>query len=527
MRHGRNQNHLSWTDAAFLYLERKGIPLHIASVNLLEGFLSLADCIRFVESKIPLVPRYRQRVVAPLFNIGLPTWEFDPDFDVRNHIWEVTLKHGTDAELKALAGKILGTLMDRQRPLWDIALVRGLKGDRTGFIARVHHCLADGMAGVGLMNVILDASPAVPPLSKKPPRFRVPPPADPWTSLLGGWVNSYDNVIKQVLKTQSDALNIAETIATGGQALPMDKLTKLLPELAAPTEALHFNVTCRGPQKVAWVKIPLAYIKAIKDARGCTFNDVALALVTSTIRLYAALHGDRIKGRLLRIMVPVSLRSNGNTGELGNVVSMIPVTIPLDIRNPRTLLAAVHERMEFLKSAHVAELVSLASGLPGILPSPLLALAGPVASQLPGAPFNLVCTNVPGPQFPLYLMGHRMLTWYPYVPIGGDTAVNCAIVSYDGTVYFGFTGDAHAAPDLARLEKFLKSSAKELGEAAGVHLPPKQRVRPQVKTAAVPVVVPIETRRKRTPAPAVHSAAGLSPKPRRTMEHKQVLTTVA
>jgi len=186
MRLGRIQDHLSWNNAAFLYLEREGVPLHIASVNLLEGFLSLADCIRFVESKIPLVPRYRQRVVEPLFNSGLPTWEFDPDFDVRNHIWEVTLKHGTDAELKAVAGEILGTLMDRQRPLWDIALVRGLKGNRTGFIARVHHCLADGMAGVGLMNVVLDASPAVPPLSKKPRRFRVPAPPDPWISLLGG-----------------------------------------------------------------------------------------------------------------------------------------------------------------------------------------------------------------------------------------------------------------------------------------------------------------------------------------------------
>jgi len=520
MQHGRNQNHLSWTDAAFLYLEREGVPLHIGAANLLEGVVSLADCIRFVESKLPLVPRYRQRIVAPPFNIGLPTWEFDPDFDIRNHIWEVTLKHGTDAEFKAVAGEILGTLMDRQRPLWDIVLVRGLKGDRTGFIARLHHCLADGMAGTGLMNVILDASPAVPALAKKPRRFRVPPPADPWTSLLGGWVNSYDNVIKQVLKAQSDALNIAETIVNGGWTVPIDKLARLLPELATPTEALHFNVTCRGPQKIAWAKIPLADIKAIKDAQKCSVNDVALALVTSTIRLYAALHGNRIKGRLLRIMVPVNLRSNGNTGELGNVVSMIPVAIPLDIRNPRTLLAAVHERMEFLKSAHVAELVSLTSVLPGILPSPLQALAGPIASQLP-TPFNLVCTNVPGPQFPLYLMGHRMLTWYPYVPISGDTAVNCAIVSYDGTVYFGFTGDAHAAPDLARLEKFMKSSAEELGKAAGVQPSPKQRVRPEVRTAAVPVVVPTETSR-RTAVPVVHSAAGLSPKPR-----KEVLTKVA
>jgi hypothetical protein len=151
---------------------------------------------------------------------------------------------------------------------------------------------------------------------------------------------------------------------------------------------------------------------------------------------------------------------------------MIPVTVPLDIRNPRKLLAAVHERTQFLKSAHVAEVVSWVSGLPGILPSPLQALAGPIASQLPIAPFNLVCTNVPGPQVPLYLMGHKLLTWYPYVPIGSEMAVNCAILSYDG--------DARVAPDLARLERFLKLSTKEVRKAAGIRPPRKQRIRPEI-----------------------------------------------
>ena len=512
MRHSRDHSHLSWTDAVFLYLEREGMPLHIAGVSLLQGTVSREDCMRLVQSKLPLLPRYRQRVVAPLFNIGLPRWEFDPDFDVRNHVWEVTLKRGTDAEFKAVAGEILGQLMDRQRPLWDITLVRGLKGDRTGFITRVHHCLADGMAGVGLMNVVLDANPSVPSFSKKPPRFRVPSRRDPLTSLLDSWVSSYANVSEQVLQGLSDGLYIAESIAASGQILPMDQLTKLLPELAAPTDPLHFNVTCRGPQKIAWAKIPLADIKAIKDAQGCSVNDVALTLVASTIRLYASLHGDRIRGRLLRIMVPVNRRSNADGGELGNFLSIIPVTIPLDIRNPRKLLAAVHERTEFLKSAHVAELVSLVSALPGILPLPLQALAGPIASQLPIAPFNLVCTNVPGPQFPLYLMGHKLLTWYPYVPIGGEMAVNCAILSYNGMMYFGFTGDARVAPDLARLETFLKLSTKELREAAAIHLPWRQRARPEVMA---------------TVAMAVPSVARSALKPRRTMVAKEGLRLVA
>jgi WS/DGAT/MGAT family acyltransferase len=480
MQQNRNDNRLSWTDAAFLYLEREGIPLHIGGVSLLEGTVSREDCIRFVQSKLPLLPRYRQRIIAPWFNIGLPTWEFDPDFDVRNHIWEVTLKRGTDAEFKTVAGKILGQLMDRQRPLWDITLVRGLKGNRTGFITRVHHCLADGIAGVGLMNTVLDPNPAVPRLPRKPPRLRAAHPRDRLTALMEGWVSSYGNVVEQVLKTLSDGLNIAEKIAGSGGIASLEPLKKLLPELAMPTQALHFNATCRGPQKIAWIKIPLSEIKAIKDAMGCSVNDVVLALVTATVRRYASLHGDRIRGRLLRIMVPVDLRSDVNRRELGNFVSLFPVVLPLDIRNPRKLLAAVHERTDFLKRAHVAELVSLASGLPGILPSPLQALAGPIARQVPVAPFNLVCTNVAGPQFPLYLMGHKLLTWYPYVPIGGEMAVNCAILSYNGTMYFGFTGDARVAPDVARLETLLKLSTKELGEAAGTRPPRRQRARPEI-----------------------------------------------
>jgi diacylglycerol O-acyltransferase len=517
----QDHDRLSWGDSVFLYLEREGAPLHIAGVSVLEGIVSLEDCIRFIESKIPQIPRYTQRAVPPLFNIGRPTWEFDPHFEVRNHIREATLKHGTESEFKALAGKILSQLMDRQRPLWDITLVRGLKGDRTGFITRIHHCLADGVAGVALMNVILGPQPVALPSSRKPRKFRVPPPRDPLTSVLDGWITSYANVVEQVLTAHEDVLRITERFVSGDGIPPADKLMKLLPELAAPTQALHFNVVCRGPQKVAWVEIPLAEIKAIKQVYGCSVNDVALALVTATIQRYALLHGDDIKGRLLRIMVPVNLRGNGSTGELGNQISIMPVAIPLQIRDPRKLLAAVHERMEFLKSAHVAELISLAGGLLGILPSALPAFAGPIVSQLPIAPFNLVCTNVPGPDFPLYLMGHKMLNWYPYVPVGGDMALNCAMLSYSGMVYFGFSGDAHAVPDLVRLEKFLKLSMQELRKTAGSHPRRKKHAPPKGRTAAAAAAAPAET--IQIPALDVASLPEFSPKPGKAAEATAVL----
>jgi diacylglycerol O-acyltransferase len=214
-------------------------------------------------------------------------------------------------------------------------------------------------------------------------------------------------------------------------------------------------------------------------------NDVILALVTATIRRYQERHGERVKGRLLRMMVPVNLRGGDSPGELGNRISLVPVTIPLDIRSPLKLLAAVHQRTEFLKRSHAAELVSLAGGLIGMMPTAMQAVAGKVLSQLPITPFNLVCTNVPGPQYPLYLLGHKMLRWYPYVPVGGEMTVNCAILSYDGTVYFGFSGDVHAAPDLRRLEAFLETSFEELREAAGVTPPRKSEKKVREKTQEV------------------------------------------
>jgi diacylglycerol O-acyltransferase len=201
---------------------------------------------------------------------------------------------------------------------------------------------------------------------------------------------------------------------------------------------------------------------------------------------------------MLRIMVPVNVRGGNRPGDLGNRISLLPVTIPLDIRNPRKLLSAVRERMEFLKRAHVAELVGLAGGLVGTTPTLLQAFAGPMASQLPITPFNLVCTNIPGPQSPLYLLGHKMLQWYPYVPVGGDMAVNCAVLSYNGNTYFGIAGDVHAAPDLNRLEKFLRLSLEELRNAAQGKAPRKQRSRPQAKVARASAP---------TPAPAISTSA--------------------
>jgi diacylglycerol O-acyltransferase len=231
----------------------------------------------------------------------------------------------------------------------------------------------------------------------------------------------------------------------------------------------------RGPQKFGWTDISLDEIKAIKSASGTHVNDVILALVTATIRRYVEGHGDPVKGRLFRMMVPVNLRGNDSAGGLGNCISLVPVTIPLDIRDPAKLLAEVHKRTEFLKRAHAAELVSLTGGVLSMIPAAAQALSGHVISRVLFTPFNMVCTNVPGPQTPLYLLGRKMLHCYPYVPIGGEMCLNCAILTYNGTAYFGFSGEVQAVPDLGRLERLLQLSFVELRKAAGIKARPTTR----------------------------------------------------
>ena len=250
-----------------------------------------------------------------------------------------------------------------------------------------------------------------------------------------------------------------------------------MPEITAATQPLPFNIICRGPQKFSWAEIPLGDIKAIKDACGTTVNEVALTLITSTLQQYAELRGVDVKGRLLRIVIPVNVRGHGQASDLGNQITFVPVTIPLDIRNLRRLLAAIHKRTVFLKSARIAECVSLFGTMLGAIPTLAQQLVGPFVSQVPLGLCNVIFTNVPGPTAPLYLLGHKMLSCYPYVPIGGDMGINCAVLTYNGTAYFGFTGDAHAAPDLVRLERFLTKSFVELRKAASIQSPRRRSAR--------------------------------------------------
>lgn len=472
----QRSNSFSWADALFLYVERPGQPLSMASVSVFEGPIPLKACRDFVESKLPLIPRYRQRVVFPPFNLGLPSWQFDADFDIRNHVRQVTLHNGTESDLKVIASEIVSTSLDRQRPLWDLTLVRGMEGNRTGMIARIHHCLADGIAGVELMSVLMGPTPETPPLPRKKHVFQPPPKRDAGAVLLDNLLNSYFSAVKGALTLHSEAMQIAHEALVNPTG-PLADLVTVMPELATPAERLPFNKVCQGPQKVGWTEVPMAEIQAIRKQCGGTVNDVILTVVAATIRRYAELHGVRVKGRSVRMMIPVNVRGSGNVEELGNRISFLPVTLPLDVRDPQKLFATVRQRVEYLKGARAAEFVGFAGGLFATVPAAIWAALGPVASQLPLSLCNIICTNIPGPPVPLYLMGRRMLSFYPYVPIGGEMGFNCAILSYNGTAFFGFTCDVNALPDPENLEKFAKISFAELLKSSANVVPPAAEVK--------------------------------------------------
>jgi diacylglycerol O-acyltransferase len=485
---GNHRKQLSAGDSLFLYLEREASPMTVAGAMEFEGTLRLNECLAFVQSKLPLIPRYTERLAFPALNSAYPVWEPDPHFDIRNHVREVTLREGTEAEFKSVVSDILSTVLDRSQPLWDITLVHGMKG-RTGVLARVHHCLVDGIAGVGLMKVLMDSNPNAEPAPRQKKRATAADEShhDVAARLIQLLVTTYLGAIQSMLQVQKEVLDAAEIVAHAGRTT-LEQMVNVAPEIVMPAERLPFNKLCRGPQKFAWCSVPLKSVLAVKERAEATLNDVVLSTMTLAVRKYAEVHKVRLKDRLLRIMIPVNVRGNDDVSELGNRISFAPVNIPMDSADPRELMEEVKLRMHHIKATHLAEYVGMAGMLITSLPIPIQALTLPYAGLLPISLSNLICTNVPGPPVPLYFMGHKMLTWYPHVPIGGEMGINTAVLTYDGRVYFGFTIDVYAAPDGNVMEQFVPEAFAELRSAYGVRdaVEPKRRSAPRRKRTASP-----------------------------------------
>ena len=467
---------LSGIDAAFLYLERKEIPLHIASVSIFDGPIPFDEIVASIESKLHLIPRYRQIVVETPYNATHPIWEDDPHFDIHRHFFQTRLDApGGQAELEALAGRVLSQVMDRRKPLWDVHVIDGLADGRGALIARVHHALADGVSGAGLLKVMLDPTPeGSHAIRKPPPQAPEPPAANP--SLAETIGQTVHGVFQNLITAEAGLLGLARTLTDERGQKGLQGLAGLLPELATSVERLPFNRPCTGERKFCWAEFEFAEAQAIRAKLGGTVNDVILTVLTRALARYVKLHKQTITNRLVRMICPVSLREDhGET--LGNQISFLPVVLPMDIRDPAEMLRAVASRTEIMKNSGAAGLVALAAGCLHVAPAPLQALFWRAIPEIiPPVPlFNMICTNVPGCAVPLYAAGRRMLASYPQVPTGYELGMGCAVQSYDGKLCFGLIADARAGADVDRLRDFLYPAFRELYRAAGVKKPRRKR----------------------------------------------------
>jgi diacylglycerol O-acyltransferase len=458
---------MSAADAAFLYLERKEIPLHIASVCIFDGPIPFESFIKSVESRLHLVPKYLQVPVVSPWNLELPTWKEDPDFDIKRHVFHVELEApGGEAELEALAGRILSEQLDRSKPLWDVHVVDGLKYGRGALIWRVHHALADGVSGAELMKIMLDATPEtpvcqVPPRQKRRPRATQSPPP-------GGISGAVNSTLGSLLAFEAGLLDFAQVFLGSGRQSALNGLIKLLPEFAASIERLPFNKPCTGARKFCWAEFSMSDVQAVRESAGGTVNDIILALVTRALARYAKLHGESVVNRFVRIVCPVNLRPADQNGGMGNQISFLPVALPMDAHGPIRMLQAVASRTAALKQSGALGLVGLVAKWFASAPPSIQALFWQNIPDviLPVPLLNMICTNVAGSPTPLYAVGRRMLAAYPQVPTGYDLGIGCAVHSYDGKLFFGLIADTHAASDVDRLRDFVVVSFQELRRAA-------------------------------------------------------------
>ncbi len=474
----RLKNRLTTLDATFLYYEKKSAPLHIGSVSVFDGEIPFARFVENVEARLHLLPRYLQLAVSPPLHLAHPRWEADPHFDIRRHIFERHLEPpGTEEQLQEMAGSLLGQMLRRDRPLWEIYIIHGLAGNRAVMLLKVHHAMVDGISGVDLLKIILDVSPNPAPLPK-PASYEPPPPPGVQTELIDSVLDTTEETLRGWLKVWQEIRSIRRELRTEAGHEGVRWIRSQLPRLFLPPAPLPFNGALSGRQRVAWTQFPWAEVRAIRGALNGTVNDVVLTVLSGAVARYIQTRGTRPERRFLRLMIPVSMRREEEHGELGNLVSILPLDIPLALADPVARFHFIQEAMRAEKEAHVAQGINLLRYLTASIPPPLQAVVGALG-RTPRPIFNMVCTNVPGPRVPLYLLGQRMIAYYPYVPIAHRIGCDCAILSYDQNLAFGLTADTRLMPDVERLKAFLDEAFQELRTAAGVPASEPMTVQPK------------------------------------------------
>jgi len=451
---------MSALDASFLHVEDAVSHMHIGSVGIFEGPAPRQDTVReAIAAKLHLVPRYRQRVRFPPLALARPIWVDDWHFHLDYHLRRTALPApGGDEELRNLVGRVMAQKLDRSKPLWETWLAEGLGGGRWALVSKVHHCMVDGVSGTDLLSVVFDSERRSPPAEIPPPWEPAPEPGTPriiGSALAHGAKIPYDGVRSLWATARAPSRAV-------GHAADIARAVTSLRTLLRPPAGTSLNGPIGPHRRWAWARGRLADVKAIRTEHGGTVNDVVLAVITRGFRDLLQARGEPVVGCVVRTMVPVSVRTPAERGTYDNKVSAMFADLPVSLADPVERLATVRAQMQDLKESHQAVAGSTLTSLGGFAPAMLLALAGRVATRTPQHAVNTVTTNVPGPQHAIYLAGHRMLEYFPFVPLGGHVRIGVAIVSYDGALNFGVTGDYETAPDIQVLCDGIKAGMEEL-----------------------------------------------------------------
>ena len=458
-----HKDRLSAVDASFLAQEGRSSHMHVGAVLMFEGPPPAYDeLIAHVDSRLHLVPRYRQKLAFPRLEMGRPMWIDDPRLNIEYHVRHTALPApGSIDELRLLAGRIFSQRLDRSKPLWEVWLVQGMNDHRFALITKTHHAMVDGISGVDLATVLFDLGPVPQTVESAEPWRPRPEPsqAELMADGVKGLVKFPFELAERALgalRHPGEALREAREAAEGVGEIVWAGLN--------PAPETPLNVPIGPHRRVRWVQGRLDDYKEIKNALGGTVNDVVLAVVTGALRRWLRLRGVRTEGLELRALVPVSIRTEHERGALGNRIAAMRGPLPVYCEDPVSCLERVRESMQGLKESKQALGAEVIAGLEDFAPPTLLAQASRLnfSTRL----FNVIVTNVPGPQFALYLVGRELQELVPIAFLPEDHALAVAIMSYNGRLDFGLLADYDAMTDLDDFALFLEDSLVALLEEA-------------------------------------------------------------
>jgi diacylglycerol O-acyltransferase len=455
---------LTSIDASFLHQEGRASHMHIGGVLLFEGpappFDEFLDHIR---GRLHLVPRYRQKLAMPPLETGRPLWVDDPDFNLEYHVRHTALPApGSEEQLFLLASRIASQQLDRSKPLWETWLVEGLNDGRFALISKTHHALVDGIAGVDLASVLFDAErePSPPDTDLEPWRPEAQP--SPAELVLAGARGIVNTSAALLLRTLGAASRPATSMNIFRDA--MEGLGELVWAGLNPAPETPLNVTIGPHRRYAVVRQQLADYKEIKDAFGGTVNDVILTVVSGALAQWLRSRGVRTEGLEMRALVPVSVRTHHQRGSLGNQLTVMRGPLPVYIDDPVSRLHFIRAAMDGLKESKQAVGAATLAAVNNLAPPTILAQASRLnfSTRL----FNLLVTNIPGPQMPLYVLGRKLEDLFPVAFLPENHALAIAIMSYNGGLDYGLLGDYDAMPDIEVVADGIASALAELLAAA-------------------------------------------------------------